>query len=1338
MRRRKTSPSEPTKATRSGTRRSDRTTKTYANMAEVDIDDIYRSDSESGVRSVVRPRITATKEVFRMFAANDPFRRRHMEVCAMCSQTAQGATPLINCQGCTLAYHKVCLGTRQGRDHIATKIDEDEFVLQCRRCIGMAQQKDHLAPHTGRCQACQVVGDSCIAFAPRKTAQQEQRDRENNGGEDPVVAIDAKRINNVQNVLFRCTHCWRATHFHHLPMLDQYTIDSEHASEAEIAGDRFLAYKTDWKCKECKDAPAEVGGLVAWRPTESEVMSTDGVHLPFDMVAEEDKEYLVKWKDLSYAHSTFMPGPWVWGITTAAMRIAFAKKQLSPQMRIEDAIPEEYVRIDIVLAVEYSNKINFRTIEVDKARAKEVSRAYIKYKGLGYEDAVWEVPPSPDEGDRWVDFVTAYNDWVAGQWLILPRSHLKPRIDKIRGYEFAKLERKKQPEDLTGGEMMKYQLDGLNWIYYQWHQVKNGILADEMGLGKTIQIIAFLAMMVRDKDINCAPFLVVVPNATCPNWRREIKKWAPSLRVVAFYGTSTARGIAKNYELYPSLPEDKESKDIKAHVVITSYEAAADPDERKFFKSVPWQGLIVDEGQRLKSDKTILYSALKALKIPFRLLLTGTPLQNNARELFNLLQFLDDSFDAEDLEREYTDMTESNIRRLHDLIRPYILRRTKAQVLTFLPPMAQIILPVSMSVVQKKTYTSILAKNPELLQALFKRKPGELASKERASLSNILMQLRKCLCHPYIYNRDIEETNLASTTLHRNLIDASAKLQLLDVLLPKLKEGGHRVLIFSQFLDMLTILEDFLDGLGLRCNRLDGNCDSLEKQKRIDQFNQPDSELFAFLLSTRAGGVGINLATADTVIILDPDFNPHQDIQALSRAHRIGQTKKVLCFQLMTRHSAEEKIMQIGRKKMALDHVVVDQLDADDVEERDLEGILRHGAAELFSDSDEQALIRYDEASVSKLLDRTQIENTKTGGDDSAESQFSFARVWANESGALEETLNTTPEQAPDPSVWDKILKERERAVAAEAAARQQALGRGKRARGVVDYNADGQPVEGTGEDEAAATQAQGHDIFPSKTKRARRNYDDSDTDFQPDDKAQSADEDDEMDADAAEVDGTGSRPPVSAAPAAPQPTQVKEGSWAHRVHHSQKARSNATKSFKRANPQPARVPTMPNDNTLHSGSGPNMLHPQLPPVVSCQACGKQHHQGSCPLKVAGVEFCNLCGLAHYGIARTCPHIGSETQVVAMLEALKRSNEPAHLREAAMKYLKGVKGSLGQYKRIVKERAAQRLQKDRHNGSLGQNGTPPTWHNTDSASFPHLQKEDVEIRLRAALGNGAP
>lgn len=495
---------------------------------------------------------------------------------------------------------------------------------------------------------------------------------------------------------------------------------------------------------------------------------------------------------------------------------------------------------------------------------------------------------------------------------------------------------------------------------------------------------------------------------------------------------------------------------MKAHVVIMSYDSAQDPKTRVLFKSVHWAGLVVDEGQRLKNDQSLLYLALRALKIPFRLLLTGTPLQNNKRELFNLLQFIDTSQDAASLDEEYAVLDKETLPRLHEQIRPYFLRRTKAGVLKFLPPMAQIILPVTMTVIQEKLSKSILAKNPQLIRAVFAN--DKMKSKDRGSLNNILMQLRKCLCHPFMYSEAIEERHHDPSVLHRNLVEASAKLLLLEIMLPKLKERGHRVLIFSQFLQQLDILEDFLAGMGFQFRRLDGAMSSLEKQRRIDAFNAPDSPLFAFLLSTRAGGVGINLATADTVIIMDPDFNPHQDIQALSRAHRIGQKQKVLCFQLMTKDTVEERIMQVGRKKMALDHALIESMDDDDLAGDDLESILKHGAQALFDENYQATTIHYDGPSVDKLLDRSQMEQTKADEEGSADTQFTYARVWANERQGFDDGLDTVEDEAPVPinsSVWDKILAQREEEARLEAEANKEHLGRGGRRRNVSSCRCD-------------------------------------------------------------------------------------------------------------------------------------------------------------------------------------------------------------------------------------------------------------------------------------------
>ncbi|KAI7553411.1 SNF2 family DNA-dependent chromodomain-containing ATPase, partial [Hortaea werneckii] len=1398
------------KRIRIGERHSGRATRHTGGMKEVDVNDIYRSDSDSAALAPVKQKVVGAKEVFKPLPRNNEFRMRHDQDCETCGQGPNFA-PLIYCQGCSLAYHKSCLGHRTNREHLVTKIADDDCVLQCRRCIAFPKKKDPIAPDQGKCAECKRHGDSCKAFRPRKTPAQEQRDREENGGDDPVYEIHESRINNADNVLFRCIGCWRGFHFEHLPSKsDMMELDMEADAEQ-----RFREYSRGWKCKDCLSAPGKVIALIAWKPVDDDNYDPA---LAFDMIDEDEKAFLVRWEGMSYFRSVWMPGAWVWGTTAVMMRKAFAKREEAqhPKMRTEDAIPEDFLRTDIVLDIKYTSIVDIHTEEVDKARIREIDKALIKYKGLGYEDVVWEAPPSPDDGDRWTDFVVAYNDWVLGRYVKTPsQAKLRKTMEKVRKEDFGKLEKKTQPENLEGGELMKYQIEGLNWLYYKWFTQKNAILADEMGLGKTIQIIGFLATLVQDHT--CWPFLIVVPNSTCPNWRREIKRWAPSLRVVAYYGSKESRDLAYRHELFP-----QGAKDLCCHVVVTSYDAAADENCRKFFRSVPWQGLIVDEGQRLKNDKNMLYSALGALKAPFRILLTGTPLQNNQRELFNLLQFLDDSYKAEELEERFQDLTQEKIAELHDMIRPFFLRRTKAQVLTFLPPMSQIIVPVSMSIVQKKLYRSILAKNPDLMKAIFSAE-GSLKQGERGSLSNILMQLRKCLCHPFVYSKSIEERNVGIAASHRNLVDASSKLKLLELLLPELKKRGHRVLIFSQFLDMLDIVEDFMEGMGFAFQRLDGSMGALQKQKRIDEYNAPDSSLFAFLLSTRAGGVGINLATADTVIILDPDFNPHQDIQALSRAHRIGQNKKVLCFQLVTRASAEERIMQMGRKKLALDHVLIQEMDADDADQNDLVSVLRHGASELFDDAGDQD-IQYDIPSIEKLLDRSHMEDTMPGGaDKSAETQWSHARVWANDSAALQDDqifVDAPEEHAPNPGVWSNILKERERLAAEEAAAKAEAFGRGRRARGNVDY--------------AGAREMEGDNVdlgTPLKDKK-QKDDDESDTDFQADDSGAEDEEpfagEENIDMDDVDVVDEGAKRDIGrkkhgkqtpanargkqapatakASPASASKSKAKPGNSTKPASQTSTptkpkrreretkaqvstktppnnvAKSNGTRGKKtvttndskkanstskppKASVKPrakestarqkkAKTPasgsieagaTTPSSNTAAgfnmpaadevgdniqvatppiikpqmktvltidraekllfrravvpqpqpvSDHGlptpPEPSNPSYPPqpsdLINCLACRTQHIIGHCPLKLAGVEHCNLCGIAHFGHGRVCPHIQSETQVRAMLEALKHSNEPEHLVAEAKRYLRALKGNLVQLKKKKEEK----------------------------------------------------
>ncbi|WEW57620.1 hypothetical protein PRK78_003087 [Emydomyces testavorans] len=1223
--------------TKQGVRTSERirtgTTRTMVERLEDDISEVEVAYSG--------PKYSGAREVFDDLPKDNPFRLRHQPICAACFQ---GATyPLIYCQGCTSSYHKACLGPRGQRLHLATKVDNGFFILQCRGCLGAAHAKDALAPNLGNCSQCHEPGSFSKPLRPQLTARQEQLQREEHGGVDPSVAIDMDRVNNVDNVMFRCTACRRAWHMNHLPVKSRTSraiIDSDDSDEddLEFANQRFKEYSRKWECYDCENASGDIEALVAWRPLDLDS------YIPgytSDMLPEESKEYLVKWRKLSYFKATWMPGPWIWSMAATAMRKAFHKssKSLKPCMTTEDAIPEEFLHIDIVLDVRYSNVVSNRTRDIDLARIKEVKEVYAKYKGLTYEEAVWEKPPDPHDTDRWQSFQSAYEEWVQGHYIHPPnRGGLKKRLLSVRSRDFGKFwEKNKQPSIMTGGQLMPYQQEGLNWIYYMWFQQKNAILADEMGLGKTIQVISFFATLVQDHG--CWPFLVVVPNSTVPNWRSEIKTWVPSLRVVTYYGLSTARKLAQDYEMFPG---DAGKGDLRCHVVVTSYETMVDDHARRIFSAVPWQGLIVDEGHRLKNDKNQLYESLQKINFPFKLLLTGTPLQNNIRELFNIIQFCDPSKDAEALEAQYREVTKENVNELHDMIRPFFLRRTKAQVLTFLPSLAQIIVPVSMTIVQKKLYKSILAKNPQLIQAIFKKHNSRsLKQSERHNLNNILVQLRKCLCHPFVYSKAIEERGVSATLLYRNLVEASSKLQLLELLLPKLQERGHRVLIFSQFLDFLDIIEDFLDGLGVLHLRLDGSLSSLQKQKRIDEFNAPSSPYFAFLLSTRAGGVGINLATADTVIIMDPDFNPHQDIQALSRAHRIGQQKKVLVFQLMTKGTAEEKIMQIGRKKMALDHVLIERMDAEEDIGLDLESVLRHGADALFNDND-KGDVHYDNESIEKLLERSQIENTRTGDDSSAESQFSFARVWTNETANFEDQLQDSEAATPNSTVWEKILKEREHIAKQEALAKAETLGRGKRKRQVVDYKLPESPSRNKGnESDGSFT---GGDV-------------DSDAGFE-------------------------SR-------SSPESTKKSVPS----LHRD----SALGRPYKRA-----KVPDLESNILAMSmdGSSPATRDHR------CIACNIIHPQGHCRLKQAGVEHCGLCGIAHFGHSRTCPHLNSEVQVASMLSSLKESTEQRALIEEATKYLRGIRGDLVRRKK-------QRVAKEQTNGS--QNGTHIS---TDSVRAP--------------------
>lgn len=486
--------SSPERATRRSGR--DRVVK---NMRERDMEEeIYADD----VAVNNAPKIISIREIFQPVPKEAPFRLLHNKNCDVCggagTNSNKGPSPLICCQGCSTSIHKVCLGYRSGREHMVTKVDKENFVMQCRRCIGVAARKDRSAPRLDVCHGCHEKGPACAAFSPKRTNKQEEKLREENGGDDPVTVVEDTLINNAENVLFRCTSCYRAYHFDHLPALSKSSKTLEDADDLRLV--RLKEYSQRWQCKECQEIQAKVDALVAWRPVNRDTYVAGQTLEDF---GEDEKEYLIKWDGKSHFRCTWMPGAWVWGVTAAIMRKAFLNRDeginLLPKWTSEEAIPEEFLRMEIVFDVSYVKGFSPKSELADKAAIHMVDEVLVKFQGLGYDDAVWEEPPEPEDEDRWSDFVAAYNEYVVGQYFKnLPAAAMKERVDHFRLLNFEKkVELKKQPMALTGGEMMPYQMEGLNWLLYNFHQKKNVILADEMGLGKTIQIISLFASLVK-------------------------------------------------------------------------------------------------------------------------------------------------------------------------------------------------------------------------------------------------------------------------------------------------------------------------------------------------------------------------------------------------------------------------------------------------------------------------------------------------------------------------------------------------------------------------------------------------------------------------------------------------------------------------------------------------------------------------------------------------------------------------------------------------------------------------------------------------------------------------
>lgn len=564
-------------------------------------------------------------------------------------------------------------------------------------------------------------------------------------------------------------------------------------------------------------------------------------------------------------------------------------------------------------------------------------------------------------------------------------------------------------------ELKPYQVVGVNWLLLLNENNVSGVLADEMGLGKTVQTIAFLQLLesLSKKKTKgpktSGPHLVVVPASVLNNWKREFKWIAPSLRVVVYHGPKNDR-----LELQDTLlraDSDGESA-LPFDIMLTTYsyfERDSCQEDRAFLRGFKFGYMILDEGHSIKNAKTSRFKRITAVRARTRLVLSGTPIQNNLNELLALLSFLMPrmfNHGSDELLSFFDGNEESKCAKVRRILAPFILRREKKYVLNQLVAKTIHTEMLQVSEKQRKAYQDLLEtviKQKDLVEAR-KREAKERKRRNKSKLdrqvrsllgetfdvegdvddstdttvgsdSAIFTQLRKAANHPallrlhYTCDKDLDtmtrclhraeafgnqcslamvrkelesysdfelhdlcvqyagNEELRALQLPAEVLLASAKFQYLRSLLPKLHAEGHRILIFSQWTKLLDLLEVLMSHMDYRYLRLDGSTDVAERQGMIDTYNG-DTEIFAFLLSTRAGGLGINLTAADTVILHDLDFNPTNDEQACDRCHRIGQTRPVSIYKLVSADTVDHEIYKLGETKTQLNHAVLGKLNA--------------------------------------------------------------------------------------------------------------------------------------------------------------------------------------------------------------------------------------------------------------------------------------------------------------------------------------------------------------------------------------------------------------------------
>ncbi|KAM4844675.1 chromodomain-helicase-DNA-binding protein 3 isoform 12-T12 [Thomomys bottae] len=987
----------------------------------------------------------------------DGYETDHQDYCEVCQQGGE----IILCDTCPRAYHLVCLDPELDR----------------------APEGKWSCPH------CEKEGVQWEA----KEEEEEYEEEGEEGGEkeEEDDHMEYCRVCKDGGELLCCDACISSYHIHCLnPPLPDIP-------------------NGEWLCPRCTCPvlKGRVQKILHWRwgeppvavPAPQQADGNPDAPPPRPLQGRSEREFFVKWVGLSYWHCSWAKELQLEIFHLVMYRNYQRKNDMdepppldygsgeddgkSDKRKVKDPhyaeMEEKYYRFGI--KPEWMTVHRIINHSVDK---KGNYHYLVKWRDLPYDQSTWEedemnIPEYEDQKQSY----WRHRELIMGEDPAQPRKYKKKKkelqgdgppssptndlSDFLMLQPTVKYETQPRFITATGGTLHMYQLEGLNWLRFSWAQGTDTILADEMGLGKTIQTIVFLYSLYKEGHTK-GPFLVSAPLSTIINWEREFQMWAPKFYVVTYTGDKDSRAIIRENEF--SFEDNaikggkkafkmKREAQVKFHVLLTSYELIT--IDQAALGSIRWACLVVDEAHRLKNNQSKFFRVLNGYKIDHKLLLTGTPLQNNLEELFHLLNFLTpERFNnLEGFLEEFADISkEDQIKKLHDLLGPHMLRRLKADVFKNMPAKTELIVRVELSPMQKKYYKYILTRN---FEALNSRGGGN-----QVSLLNIMMDLKKCCNHPYLFPvAAMESPKLPSGAYEGGaLIKSSGKLMLLQKMLRKLKEQGHRVLIFSQMTKMLDLLEDFLDYEGYKYERIDGGITGALRQEAIDRFNAPGAQQFCFLLSTRAGGLGINLATADTVIIFDSDWNPHNDIQAFSRAHRIGQANKVMIYRFVTRASVEERITQVAKRKMMLTHLVVRPglgSKAGSMSKQELDDILKFGTEELFKDENEgenkeedSSVIHYDNEAIARLLDRNQdaTEDTDVQNMNEYLSSFKVAQYVVREEDKIEEIEREIikQEENVDPDYWEKLLRHHYEQQQEDLARN---LGKGKRVRKQVNYN---------------------------------------------------------------------------------------------------------------------------------------------------------------------------------------------------------------------------------------------------------------------------------------------